>query len=400
MTNRRHFLGFAAAAVAKMAGQQKPPAETVTATATQDRTPRVGIVLSSFQGSIDHDGRTVKGLADPQSAGADLTEAQLDAMVRKAIELGTTRGGGLSSIVGPDDWVLIKPNIVACHGLGPEVRDGGAHHRYIPGAVTDLRVVRSLIRFLVEHGRGKRITIAEGSGEWLPAERSKSTVDGWTTNWGGAFAGLSYWSIVEEFARRHPSIRFELADLNFAETVEMPVRGNPCARHNPDGVYHVPKVILECDRMISVAPLKTHTQTGVSLSLKNYFGIGPGAKYGFPKTGLHKLGAPDEVLVDLCSFHPPDYAIVGGSWGVEGDGPFWPGAQSVHHNVIIAGADPVAVDSAGAAVIGFEPAEIRHLRLAADKGYGLWSPESIWTRGNEIEEARRPFRKPKKEKKA
>ncbi|MBI3696208.1 MAG: DUF362 domain-containing protein, partial [Acidobacteria bacterium] len=146
---------------------------------------------------------------------------------------------------------------------------------------------------------------------------------------------------------------------------------------------------------ISVAPLKTHRLTGVSLGMKNYFGIGPGAKYGFPKQGLHKLGAPDEVLVDLFAFHPADYAILGGSWGVEGDGPYWPGARSVHHNVIVAGADTVAVDSVGASVMGFDPVNIRHLPLAADKGFGIWAPESIWTRGNTTGEARRMFRKPK-----
>ena len=54
----------------------------------------------------------------------------------------------------------------------------------------------------------------------------------------------------------------------------------------------------------------------------------------------------------------------------------------------------MAVDSVGASVMGFDPANIRHLRLAADKGWGLWAPESIWARGNAIDEARRAFRRP------
>ncbi|MEK7404764.1 MAG: hypothetical protein AAB225_06615, partial [Acidobacteriota bacterium] len=233
---RREFLQMGAAAMA--AAQQKPREESVTAGATADRTPRVGLVLSNFRGAKEHGGVEIQGLADPQPLDADLNAAQIDAMVRKVIELGAGRRGGLGAIIGPEDWVVIKPNIVACHGLGPEDKDGGAHHRYIPGTVTDLRVVRSLIGWLVEHKCGARITIAEGSGEWLPRERSKSAVDGWTTEWGGAFGGLSYKKMIEELARRHASIQFDLVDLNFDETIEMPVPGG--ARS-----YHVPKTIQQ-----------------------------------------------------------------------------------------------------------------------------------------------------------
>jgi len=54
----------------------------------------------------------------------------------------------------------------------------GAHHPYLAGTVTDLRVIQALVEYMTEHKYGPRITIAEGSGEWLPVERSKSPVDG------------------------------------------------------------------------------------------------------------------------------------------------------------------------------------------------------------------------------
>ena len=389
--NRRHFLGLGAA---RLAGGQQKPQEAVKAAASRDLTPRVGIVTSNFHGSEDHDGTKIPGLADPRPLDADLTLAQISAMVAKAIDLSSPVKAGIGSIVGPEDWVVIKPNIVGCYGLGPEVHDGGAHHPYLAGAVTDLRVIHALLTYLAEHKCGARITIAEGSGEWLPVERSKSPVDGWTSDWGGAFGGLTYRKMVDEFTRRYPEIHFEIVDLNFDSLVELPVPGKALARNNPAGIYSIPKTIQQCDRLISVAPLKTHAMTGVSLALKNYFGIGPGAKYGFPKEGLHKLGEPAEVLVDLFSFHPADYALLGGSWGVEGDGPHGPGARSVHHNVIIAGANALSVDAVAAAVMGFKPADLPYLAMAEKRGFGMADPDVVWIRGNDIEEARKEFRQP------
>jgi hypothetical protein len=392
--HRRGFLELGAAAARLVAGGQTPRQEAATASATRDSTPRVGIVSSDFRGSEDHDGTKVPGLEDPRPVDAELTREQIGAMVVRAIELGSPIKGGMASLIGPEDWVVIKPNIVSCYGLGPEIRDGGAHHQYLAGSVTDLRVIESLIEYLAQHKCGARITIAEGSGEWLPKDRSKSPIDGWSTDWGGTFGGLSYKKMVEQFTRKYTGIRFDIVDLNFDSSVDLPVPGKVLARNNPEGIYSIPKTIQQCDRIISVAPLKTHTMTGVSLAIKNYFGIGPGVRYGFPKDGLHKLGSPNEVMLDLFSFHPADYAIVGGSWGLEGDGPHAPGARSVRHNVIVAGPNALAVDVVASSIMGFEPARLPYLSLAEKRGFGVADPDVIWMRGKDVEQARKIFRKP------
>ena len=382
--NRRRFLGIGAAAGLAFA-QKKPREEAVTAAATRAATPRVSIVASNFRGSEEHDGTKIPGLTDPRPMDAELTAAQIEAMVCKALDLGSPVQGGIASIISPDDWVVIKTNIASCHGLGPEAHDGGAHQPYLAGSVADLRVVNSLLQYLVEHKCGARITIAEGSAEWLPVERSKSAVDGWTSTWGGAFGGLSYRGMVDDFARRYSGIRFEIVDLNFDQSVDLPVPGKSSRQ------YTIPKTIQQCDRLISVAPLKTHSLMGVSLSMQNYFGIAPGAKYGFPKDALFKLGPPDDVLLDLFSYHPADYAIAGGCWGIEGGAPE---ARSVHHNVIVAGASALSVDAVAAGVMGFSPASLPYLNLAEKRGFGVADPDVIWIRGNDIDEARRAFKKP------
>jgi hypothetical protein len=383
---RRQFLAMGAGAA--LAAGQKKQEDAIIATATQDTTPRVGIVLSSFKEGEDDDGSKIAGLADPQPPAADLTAKQLDAMVRRAIDLAATRASEFHALVDPEDWVVIKTHIPTCYGLGPETKDGGAHQPYIAGSVTDPRIVRTVISYLAERKRGLRFTIVEGSSQWLPIERSKSPVDGWSTEWGGAFDGLSYRKLIAELTSRFPGVRFEIADLNFADSLEMPVPGKALARNNPGGAYTIPKVIQQCDKLISVAPLKTDASTGVSLSVKNYMGIAPGSKYGFPKDALLKLGSADEVMFDLFGYRPADLAVLGGCWGVEGDG------ASVHHNLAIAGMKALCVDVVAATIMGFKVEELPFLALGEKQGFGTSNVDLVWTRGNEVKDARRAFKKP------
>ncbi|HWB95192.1 MAG TPA: DUF362 domain-containing protein, partial [Bryobacteraceae bacterium] len=331
-----------------------------------------------------------KGLADPRPVDADLTAAQIDGMVRKAIELGDTRTGGLDKIIGPEEWVVVKLNLSAYDG-----QEG-----YVTGSATDPRVVESLLAWLAEHHCGQRITLAEGSALWQTVERSHAKADGWTTDWGGKFGGFSYRQMIDRISKRYPQTRFEIVDLNFDDPLEMPVPGKSIAKNNPDGMYLIPKTIQQCDRLISVGPLQTRPGVGVSLALDNYLGIAPGSKYGFPKDGLSKLGSREEVMIDLFNFRPADYALLGGSYGVEGEGPAGPNAASVHHNLVLAGTNAMATDAVAAAIMGFRPAELPYLQLAWKNGLGIYDTDSIWMRGNEIEQAARPFRKPGNWKKA
>jgi uncharacterized protein (DUF362 family) len=66
----------------------------------------------------------------------------------------------------------------------------------------------------------------------------------------------------------------------------------------------------------------------------------------------------------------------------------------VHHNVLIAGANALSVDAVAAAVMGFKPADLPYLAMAERRGFGVADADVIWTRGNDIEEARRLFQKP------
>ena len=165
MVLRRNFLKLAPAIGALgrawSQGQEKQEQEedVATAGASVDTTHRVGIVLSSFTGSEDDDGSKIQGLADPAPVDAELSAGQIDAMLRKAISLGTTRRGGLTAIVASDDWVVIKPRIETCYGPGPGAYGGLSwlHSRFGDGpprgAQPDRIPGRAQVRRAIHHRR-------------------------------------------------------------------------------------------------------------------------------------------------------------------------------------------------------------------------------------------------------
>ena len=327
--SRRELLALGTAAI--LSGQSRQ-ADSVTAGASQDKTPRVGIVASDFRGSSDHDGTAIAGLAEPAAVDAALSARQVGAMLAKVLEIGDTRTGGLARKIGPRDWVVLK----------------------IDAAGSDPRVVEAVISWLLDRHCGGRFTIADGPG--APEDWSK--------------AGSPYPEMAQRFSRVHPGARFEVVDLNAAPAIEVAVRGKPCASQNPDGLYTIAKLIRECDRLISIAALKTGP-AGVALTIPNYLGIAPA------KAGLAALGTPGEVAVDLFGFHPADYALAG--------------ETGAGRNLLLGGISALAVDALGASVLGRVPGEIPYMKLAWSKGFGIYDLDAIWTRGNGIEEVRRRF---------
>src|SRR5215468_7323307 len=75
----------------------------------------------------------------------------------------------------------------------------------------------------------------------------------------------------------------DFCDLNLddVERVPLPTRASKLKE------LYLPKTVLGADLLVSMPKLKTHHWAGVTLSLKNMFGIVPGAVYGWPKNVLH-----------------------------------------------------------------------------------------------------------------
>lgn len=198
--------------------------------------------------------------------------------------------------------------------------------------------------------------------------------------------------------------------------------------------YDVNHSYEDTDVFVSMTKMKNHAQAGVTLSLKNVFGITPTSIYGedagtdepneTPSGGRGKIlhrglrgpakSAPQEVdpdspredgyrvprvVVDLASARPIDLEIIDGVEScVGGEGPWVKGSHYISPGVLIAGRNAVCTDAVAVAVMGYDPrtergtAPFLHsdntLRLAEAAGLGTADLSRIDVRGAAIPDVR------------
>jgi uncharacterized protein (DUF362 family) len=150
---------------------------------------------------------------------------------------------------------------------------------------------------------------------------------------------------------------------------------------------YLPNSLQQADFVVSMPKLKTHHWAGASLSLKNMFGVVPGSCYGWPKNVLHWAGI-DKAILDLNAALRPDFAIIDGIVGMEGNGPIQ--GQPKACGALILGDDPVAVDATAARVMELRPEKIKHVE-AAGTLLGHVDADKIQQLGETIESTRTDF---------
>ena len=127
------------------------------------------------------------------------------------------------------------------------------------------------------------------------------------------------------------------------------------------GRMALPVSVLNADLVVSMPKLKTHHWAGMTCSMKNLFGVVPGAVYGWPKNVLHQHGIYDSI-VDLVATVRPGLTIVDGIVGMEGDGPIMGTPRGF--GVLAMSRDLIAADATCARVLGFDAAKLPYLETA------------------------------------
>jgi uncharacterized protein (DUF362 family) len=165
------------------------------------------------------------------------------------------------------------------------------------------------------------------------------------------------------------------------------IRVKNSSKRSKLGDLILPKKLVRADFVVSLAKMKTHHWAGVTLSMKNMFGVMPGIVYGWPKNVLHWAGITGSIL-DINATIRPHLAIVDGIVGMEGDGPIM--GTPVQSNVLVMGRNFPAVDATCARIMGIKPNKIPYLKSASG-WLGTIREKNIKQTGENIEYVRKDF---------
>jgi uncharacterized protein (DUF362 family) len=170
--------------------------------------------------------------------------------------------------------------------------------------------------------------------------------------------------------------RVRFVDLNHDDVKVVPTR----SWHTSLREIALPVSLLQADFVITMPKLKTHHWAGMTCSMKNLFGVVPGAVYGWPKNLLHIRGIFESIL-DLTATIQPHLTIVDAITAMEGDGPIMGKARPL--GFIAIGSDLPAVDATCARVIGLDPVKVPYLPPAS-RYLGNIDADRIEQRGESI----------------
>jgi uncharacterized protein (DUF362 family) len=245
--------------------------------------------------------------------------------------------------------ILLKPNLV-------EPQFGQSQINTHP------LVVRAAIEAFLHLG-AKKVLVAEAAGHRRDSEQI-----------------LQESGLVEVL--REDKILFK--DLNYETGYEVLNKGGFTGIEK----WIMPALFREVDWVVSMPKLKTHHWAGVTLAMKNLFGVLPGIYYGWPKNVLHHVGVQNSIL-DLAATVKPHFSIVDGIIGMEGDGPIMGDAKKA--GVLVMGRDFTSVDATATRVMQLDPTKIGYLKEASG-WLGPIGEEQIQQRGEKIVAVSTPFR--------
>jgi uncharacterized protein (DUF362 family)/Pyruvate/2-oxoacid:ferredoxin oxidoreductase delta subunit len=138
---------------------------------------------------------------------------------------------------------------------------------------------------------------------------------------------------------------------------------------DPFGTIEIARDIVEADRVINLAKLKSHVHMTLTLGVKNMFG----AIVGLRKPEWHMRTGIDRtqfarLLVQIYQAVRPSYTIVDGITALEGQGPGKSGSPR-QLGLLIGGADAHAVDKTICTLLGLDPESLLTCNLAGRLGF-------------------------------
>jgi uncharacterized protein (DUF362 family) len=276
-------------------------------------------------------------LSAAEKADIAVVTGEIEAAVRKAVSIM----GGISRFVKKGDQVVIKPNM--SFPVPPE-RASNTHPL----------VVKTVAALCREAG-ARRVLVLDNP--LAPAERCLEE--------SGIQAACD--SLEKDMTHMVSNpYSFREVEIENGRTLQK---------------TDVIKSVLEADVLIAVPVAKSHSGAGVSVSMKGMMGLIQN-RHEMHRLGLH------ETIVDLASLLRPHLVVVDATRVLSTGGPGGPG-KVLTPGTIIASRDMVAADAY--TVQAFEwygkkyaPAQVKHIRLAHERGLGRMDTENLKVRRTSV----------------
>lgn len=324
----------------------------------------------------EFDGSTVSIVRSEKAKAEDITEEEIEAMVREA-------ASDLSSVVQNGQTVVLKPNLVQMivDSTGERLDEE------VNGITTDWRVTKAVLKMVRELNPDGKVYIMEGSA--TGPTRKVMDYFHYTPDY---MEGVDSFICLEEDCGAWQ-------DFDAPEVVKVDL---------PDGLlhqsYYFNRILYEADVIISIPALKTSSGVVVTGGIKNVsIGTPPGNLYGKApdnpsklKMVSHKItdGDLDKWIYDYYRAKPVNYVIVDGLQGFQ-SGPVPMSHErketdKMNMRIIMAGNDPIAVDTVCALVTGWDPESIGYLNMFREN-MDAGRMEDIRVKGIGADELRRKF---------
>jgi len=249
--------------------------------------------------------------------------------LKAALRHGLEFTGG-DSLITRRSRVFVKPNFT--------------FPRYKEGITTSPELLRCLLELLKSKADAVIVGESDGGNHSFTADQ--------------AFDGHNMRQICSQTG-------VELVNLSTlpAETVEGNISGKRVR-------VRLPRLLIEeIDCFISVAVLKVHAMTDVSLGIKNLWGCHPDPMRCLEHQNLgHKLALITSTL-------KPAITIIDGTYGLDGHGPMFGVPKRL--DLVIVANNPVAADAVGAALMGIPLRPASHIRIAERAGLGTTRLEQL-----------------------
>lgn len=224
----------------------------------------------------------------------------------------------LEQYIGKDHSIGLKPNLVISK-------------TYKSGATTNPVICEEVIEYLLSHGR-RNVFVLESS--WIGDSTKR------------AFKVCGYEALAKKYG-------IELVDVKKDDMVVKEYGGLK---------VEVSKRALETDYIINLPLIKGHCQTKMTCALKNLKGLISDKE----KRRFHTLGL-DKPIAYLNKMIRADFIIADGTWI---DPTFEEGGNPTALDVMIAGSDPMLLDTYAAELLGFRMRDIGYLKIADSLGIG------------------------------